>query len=149
MEIEALKKINKSKEAEIQKLVEGDQNKMKKNVDNLEDEIRLLDLENKELKETVSKMKTEEEALINKSIVENMIFEDFKERMKMKYLYDSDDEESEYESDEEKREKSREIFRKRKQEQRSRENKCKICEFTGKTSGGLKTHIRKKHTVQP
>ena len=30
LEIEALKKENKSKEAEIQKLVEGDQNKMKK-----------------------------------------------------------------------------------------------------------------------
>ena len=52
-------------------------------------------------------------------------------------------------SDKEKREKSREIFKKRKQEQRSTENKCKICEFTGKTSGGLKTHIRKKHNVQP
>lgn len=51
-------------------------------------------------------------------------------------------------SDEEKREKSREIFKKRKQEQRSTENKCKICEFTGKTSGGLKTHMRKKHNVQ-
>ena len=51
-------------------------------------------------------------------------------------------------SDKEKREKSREIFKKRKQEQRSTENKCKICEFTGKTSGGLKTHMRKKHNVQ-
>ena len=51
-------------------------------------------------------------------------------------------------SDKEKREKSREIFKRRKQEQRSTENKCKICEFTGKTSGGLKTHMRKKHNVQ-
>ena len=59
--------------------------------------------------------------------------------------YDSDDEESDYESDDEKREKSRELFRKKKQEERNMKNKCEKCDFIGKTAGGLKTHIRKKH----
>ena len=74
-----------------------------------------------------------------------MLFEDFKERMKIKYLYDSDDEESEYESNDEKRERSRELFSKRNQEVRNMKNKCEKCDFMGKTSAGLKTHVRKKH----
>ena len=66
--------------------------------------------------------------------------------MKIKYLYETDDEESDFESDAEKREKSRELFRKRKEEQKKAKNKCEICDFRGKTPGGLKTHVRKKHS---
>ena len=90
-------------------------------------------------------MKIEQETLRNDKAVEFMHFLDFKERMKLKYLYDSDDEESEYESNDEKRERSRELFRKRKQDERNMKNKCERCDFMGKTSGGLKTHVRKKH----
>ena len=61
--------------------------------------------------------------------------------MKIKYLYESDDEESDFESDDEKREKSRELFRKRKEEQKKVKNNCEICDFTGKTPGGLKTRV--------
>ena len=43
-----------------------------------------------------------------------MLYEDFKERMRDKYLYNTDDTESDYESNDEIREKTREISRKRK-----------------------------------
>ena len=62
-----------------------------------------LELENRELKETIEELKLEVETLRNDKAVEFMLFEDFKERMKLKYLYDSDDEESDYVSDDEKR----------------------------------------------
>ena len=102
-------------------------------------------LENLKLRETITDMGKDQEALADKRAVESMIYQGFKERMKIKYLYDSDDEESDYESDEEKRERSRELFRKRKEDQRKLQNNCKLCDFIGKTSGGLKTHVRKKH----
>ena len=69
-------------------------------------------------------MKKEQETLKNDKAEEFMLFLDFKERMKMKYLYDSDDEESDFESDDEKREKNRELFRKKKQEKRNMNNRC-------------------------
>ena len=90
-------------------------------------------------------MKKEQETLKNDKAEEFMLFLDFKERMKMKYLYDSDDEESDFESDDEKREKNRELFSKKKQEKRNMNNRCEKCDFMGKTSAGLKTHVRKKH----
>ena len=90
-------------------------------------------------------MKKEQETLRNDKAEEFMLFLDFKERMKMKYLYDSDDEESDFESDDEKREKNRELFSKKKQEKRNMNNRCEKCDFMGKTSAGLKTHVRKKH----
>ena len=151
-EIETLKSIIEAKESEIKekdleirKLIEVHQNKMERKMDNLEKENVTLNEENDKLKETIAEMKIEEESLVNKRAVESMIFESFKEKMKLKYLYDSDDESSEYESDDEKREQSRELFRKRKQEQKNLKKNSDICDFTGKTTAGLKTHITKKH----
>ena len=83
--------------------------------------------------------------MVNKRAEDTLILLDLKERMKLKYLYDSDDEESDFESDAEKREKSRELFRKQKEEQKKVRNNCKLCNFTSKTPGGLKTYVRKKH----
>ena len=58
--------------------------------------------ENLKLRETITDMGKDQEALADKRAVESMIYQGFEERMKIKYLYDSDDEESDYESDEEK-----------------------------------------------
>ena len=127
-----------------QEIIETKENEIK----NKDMEIRnneALELENRELKETIEELKLEVETLRNDKAVEFILFEDFKECMKLKYLYDSDDEESEYESNDEKRERSRELFRKRKQEERNMKNKCEKCDFMGKPSAGLITHVRKKH----
>ena len=135
----------KNKDIEIRKLLLADTGKLKKKVEDYESRNEALELENKQLKDTIDEVKKEQERLRNDKAEEFMLFLDFKERMKLKYLYDSDDEESDYESDDEKREKSRELFRKKKQEERNMKNKCEKCDFIGKTPAGLKTHIRKKH----
>ena len=86
--------------------------------------------------------------------VNDMLHEDFKERVKDKYLYSSSDELSDYDSDAESRELTRQIFRKKKQEERLAsiladkyhlERKCEECEFVGKTASGLKMHVTEKH----
>ena len=141
-EIETLRKDIEEKETAIQ-------NKDDEISKHLEEHnaIRIkIEKENANLKETIEEMKKIEEDLLNKRAEDTLILLDFKERMKIKYLYESDDEESEFESDDEKREKSRELFRKRKEEQKKVKNNCEICDFTGKTPGGLKTHVRKKHS---
>ena len=51
-------------------------------------------------------MISKNDSLTNTIAVNDMLQEDFKERMKDKYLYDSDDDESDYDSDEESRETS-------------------------------------------
>ena len=59
-------------------------------------------------------MKDENESLRNQVTVNDMLHEDFQERMRDKYLYNTDDTESDYESNDEIREKTREISRERK-----------------------------------
>ena len=60
--------------------------------------------------------------------VTQMLFDSFKEEMTYKYGYDSNEETSEDEFVEE-----------------SDKLECDLCSFKGKTPGGLKTHIRRKH----
>ena len=86
--------------------------------------------------------------------VNDMLHEDFKERIKDKYLYDSNDEMSDYHSDEETRHFVRQVFWKKKLKDRGlfrRDPKimdrfaCQTCDFVSKSEPGLKTHVRKKH----
>ena len=87
--------------------------------------------------------------------VNDMLHDDFKERIKDKYLYSSNDELSDYISDEDKRELGRQQFWKNKLEARksmrsaARKNcvqpTCEECGFVAKCENGLKIHIRKKH----
>ena len=120
---------------------------------NLEIENVQLKTKIKDFEEQLNDLATRNESLQDTVAVNDMLYEDFKERMKDKYLYDSQDDESDYDSDEENRERKRQIFRNKKQEKRLegiREDKRKIfkcgnCEFIGKTKAGLKTHKRIKH----
>ena len=87
-------------------------------------ESKLKDQENEDLKEI--------EDLRNDRNVIQMLFDDFKEKMTYKYGYDSSaettDEELVYGE-------TRDVDN----------NECSLCGFKGKTSGGLKTHIGRKH----
>ena len=87
------------------------------------------DSENKQLEMKVKEMVKERDDLYTSIGERDMLYEDLKERMQIRYGFDSNDEESE--SDEEVRE--------------IKSKKCDICEFVGKTESGLKTHITKKH----
>lgn len=108
-----------------------------------------------ELRSKIVELEKEIELKNNTIAVNDMLFEDFKERVQIKYLYDSNDEESEYEPDDEKRELSRLEFWQKKLEERRKKyiaaNKnvgrlcCKECDFTAKSEQGLKTHIQRKH----
>ena len=98
-----------------------------------------------ELRDKVKEIKVENERLRDQIAVNDMLYEDFKERMRDKYLYNTDDTESDYESNEEIREKRREISRKRKIEKRRKKVECDLCDFKAKNETGLKTHIRRKH----
>ena len=64
-----------------------------------------------------------------------MFYDCFKERMARKYGYDYNSDTSLDDSDSEDRndEKEKEM------------NKCERCNFVGKTEGGLRTHVRRKH----
>ena len=84
----------------------------------------------------------------NTVAVNDMLHEDFKERVREKYGYDSNDEESDYESDEDIRATNRMIFRLKKAEELRKEIKCDICDFTMKSEVGLKSHKTKKHKEQ-
>ena len=110
---------------------------VKRNID-LESKIKILKVKIKDMEE-------QRECLNNTIAVNGMLHDDFKEKMKDKYLYESDDTESDYESDEEKREKNREEFREKKRLKKSRNNKCDVCDFIGKSEAGLKSHKTKKH----
>ena len=68
------------------------------------------------------------ETMRNNWYVTQMLFDSFKEDMTYRYGYDSNEETSEDENAEE-----------------SEKLKCNLCSFEGKTPGGLKTHIRRKH----
>ena len=100
---------------------------------------------NKFLKQKVKDLEEECETVYHTKAVDNMLYEDFKERMKEKYEYSSNDTESDYESDEETRERNREKSRENKRLKKSVKNKCDKCDFTGKTEAGLKSHKTKKH----
>ena len=149
-EIEALKKVIKAKEAEIKEknleikqCFEDNHIKRKEKDDNHENaELSQIITE---LRNKVKTMKEENETLRDQIAVSDMLHEDFKERMRGKYLYNTDDTESDYESNEEIREKRREISRKRKIEKRRKKVECNLCDFKAKNETGLKTHVRKKH----
>ena len=66
------------------------------------------------MSDKIKAIKDENESLRNQVTVNDMLHEDFKERMRDKYLYNTDDTESDYESNDEIREKTREISRERK-----------------------------------
>ena len=119
----------------------------------LKSKVEALQEQLKETNKKVEDLLARNESLNNTVAVNDMLHEDFKERMKEKYLYDSDAYESDYDSDEQSREKKRQKFRNKKQEIRLkviREDKmksfkCENCEFIGKTEAGLKTHKRIKY----
>ena len=71
----------------------------------------------------------EEEELRNTIAVQDMIYESLKERMNFKYGSNFDDDESSNEESES------EII----------VNQCRVCDFVGKTEGGLKIHEKRKH----
>ena len=72
------------------------------------------------------------EDIRNDRNVTQMLFDDFKEDMTYKYGYDSSAETTDEEIDYMKN--------------RSVENfDCNLCDFKGKTTGGLKTHKKRKH----
>ena len=83
--------------------------------------------------------------------INNMLHDDFKERVKEKYFYSSADEDeiSDYEPDETRRTLSRQEFMRRKMEKRSnltqKKNACPNCDFIARSEPGLKTHVKKKH----
>ena len=113
------------------------------------------DLELKELRSKIAELEQEIQLKTNTIAVNDMLFEDFKERVKIKYLYDSNDDESDYEPDEEKRELMRWEFWQKKLEERFNQKgvpnksllrpRCKECDFIAKCEQGLKTHTRRKH----
>ena len=84
----------------------------------------LVEKENEDLKEI--------EELRNDRNVTQMLFDDFKDEMRYKYGYDSSAETTEEEL----------CYA---EEQNAETNECNHCGFKGKTAGGLKTHIRRKH----
>ena len=114
----------------------------------LENANKTLKFEMEELKVKIGEIIQEREDLSNQIAVTDMLQQDFKERMRDKYLYNTEDEESDYTSDDELREKRRELFRQRKTEARRKINICDICGFTAKNGSGLKTHKRMKHKEQ-
>ena len=92
---------------------------------------------NRFLKQKAKDLEEECETVYDTKAVDNMLYEDFKERMKEKYEYSSNDTESDYESDEETRERNREKSRENKRLKKSVKNKCDEFDFTGKTEAGL------------
>ena len=92
----------------------------------------------KQLKDTIDELKKERETLRNDKAEKFMLFLDFKERMIVMMRRVILNQMM-------RKGKKRELFRKKKQEERNMNNKCEKCDFMGKISAGLKTHIRKKH----
>ena len=155
-EIEASKKVIeakdseiKEKDCEIKKLLDDVNIKVKekldKKVDYLEQQHKNLEIRNKDLTDQVKAYKEEIELLRDQNAVKDMLFLDFKERMRDKYLYNTEDEESDYESNEDIREERRDQFRRKKAEARRKNTSCKECDFKAKNESGLKTHVTKKH----
>ena len=149
--IEAKDSEIKEKDFEIRKLLEDvkikDKEKLDKKIGCLEKKKKNLEIKNNELIDQVKAYREENESLRDQNAVNDMLFLDFKERMRDKYLYNTEDEESDYESNDEIREKKREMFRKTKAEARRNDINiiCKLCDFKGKNESGLKTHMTRKH----
>ena len=91
------------------------------------------------LNENIRNLEKECADLRNNVAVKDMLFDDLKERMREKYLY------NDYKENDLMREKKRAEFRKKKELARLSERNCLSCESIAKSSGGLKTHIVKKH----
>ena len=120
----------KEKNLEIKQCFEDNDIKRKEKDDNHENaELSQIITE---LRDKVKTMKEENETLRDQIAVSDMLHEDFKERMRDKYLYNTDDTERDYESNEEIREKRREISRKRKIEKRRKKVECNLCDFKAK-----------------
>ena len=111
-------------------------NQLKDKIKEKEKDIQTKEMQIKSIEENFEKerKKIEQEELekfetvINEWHVTQMLFDSFKEKMTYKYGYDSNEETSEDENVEE-----------------SEKLECDLCSFKGKTPGGLKTHIRRKH----
>ena len=111
-------------------------NLMKEKIRKKDKEIELKEIEIESMKVNFAKeMKNRDreelerfEIQRNDLHVTQMLFDDFKEDMTYKYGYDSNAETSEDEIVDETEKKD-----------------CDLCNFKGKTEGGLKTHIRRKH----
>ena len=111
-------------------------NLMKEKIRKKDKEIELKEIEIESMKVNFAKeMKNRDreelerfEIQRNDLHVTRMLFDDFKEDMTYKYGYDSNAETSEDEIVDETEKKD-----------------CDLCNFKGKTEGGLKTHIRRKH----
>ena len=74
------------------------------------------------------------EIVRNEWHVTQMLFDSFKEEMSYKYGYDSNEETTEDE-----------IEKVDDKVTESEKKNCDLCAFKGKTAGGLKTHVTKKH----
>jgi hypothetical protein len=113
-------KINllKDKIKEKEKDIKTKETQIKAIEKNFEKEIKRIEQEELEKFENVR----------NELHVTQMLFYSFKEDMTYIYGYDRNEETSDDENDEE-----------------SEKLECNSCSFKGKTRGGLKTHIRRKH----
>ena len=116
-----------------------------KKLDYIKQQHKNLEKRIKDLTDQVNAYKQENELLRDQNAVKDMLFLDFKERMRDKYLYNTEDEESDYESNEDIREERRDQFRRKKAEARRKNTSCKECYFKAKNESGLKTHVTKKH----
>ena len=97
------------------------------------DEMEVLKKEHEsEMKKQESEYFKEIEDIRNNLHVTEMLFDAFKEDMTYKYGYDSSALTSDEELDDV-------VI------SNLENNECNICSFKGKTAGGLKTHIRRKH----
>ena len=99
----------------------------------------------KDINSELDSLKKECEELRNQIAVKDMLYDDFKERMQVKYLYDSEDSDSEYEEDDCIREQNRVNFRKQKEKARLKGIQCSKCYYFAKSQAGLKIHMGKKH----
>ena len=102
-----------------------------------EEQLKLIKKEKEDLKQSIKVIEADQlkegEEYRNVIAVQDMLHESLKEDMKRKYGSEWD-EESDLESEEEN------------DELRGEENKnCKECNFIGKSKGGLKTHVTRKH----
>ena len=129
---------------EIAEKIESINNK-ETQIQELEEKNQIVRAENQELRQKVKQLQSDLEVSRNTVAVNNMLHDDFKERVGDKYGYNSNDSESDYEPDEEIRTKNRIIFRLKKVEELKKMAKCDVCDYTTKSEVGLKSHKTKKH----
>ena len=129
---------HKIKEKDSKKENDSLQNEIEK----LENKIQLMnvEIENKieeikKLEESFEVEKNERDSKIefymNEWHVTQMLFDQFKEDMEIRYGYNSNTGSSEDEVENDK--------------DMTENTVCNICDFKAKTTGGLKTHVTKKH----